>query len=175
MSVRQVLLDELVGILGDLGEAHREWARRADAHRLDLIGHRMQAVSDGAMDLDARIERMVPLDERRLELTLALGASLGLPGHERPPTIAELCAALGSAGAPLQEAARGVREAVQASSAIAERNRRLAESGSRVAEATVKALARAVTRSSSTQSAYTRAGARSTGVAVPVFQRSWKG
>ncbi len=175
MSARNPLVEELVQILSELREAHLEWGRRADAHRLHLIAHRMEAVSEGARDLDSRIELMAPLDDRRLELAFALGASLGLPRQERPPTISELAAALGSAGAPLQDAAKGVREAVQASAAIAERNRRLAESGSRVAEATVKALARAVTRSSSSQSAYDRAGARSTGVAVPVFQRAWKG
>lgn len=175
MNTRQLLVDELVGILLELAEAHLDWGRRADAHRLDLIAHRMDAVSEGARDLDGRIERMVPLDDRRLELAFALGASLGLPRQERPPSISELAAALGAAGKALEEAALRVREAVQASVGIAERNRRLAESGSRVAEATVKALARAVTRSSSSQSAYDRAGARSTGVAVPVFQRAWKG
>lgn len=173
---RERLLQELVAALVALRDAHVTWTLRADSHRLDLIGHRMDAVSEGALELDSLIEAMGPLEDRRMDLAFALGHALGLPRNERPPSVSELREALGDEVArPLVEAARQLRESVQAAMSLAERNRRIAESGRKVAEATVKALAQVVVRSSSTQSAYDRAGARSHGVAVPVFQRTWRG
>lgn len=172
----QALLVDLVAALDGLRAAHEGWAVVADAHRLDLLGHRMDAITAGASDLDEKIEAMGPLEDRRMELTFALGRALGLPRGERPPSITELRSVLGEErAAPLVAMATRLREAVQSAVSLAERNRQLAQSGSKVAEASVKALAQVVVRSSSTQAAYDRAGARSTGVAVPVFQRSWKG
>ena len=172
----QTLLVDLVGALEALRAAHEEWAALADAHRMDLLGHRMDAISAGASRLDEKIEAMGPLEDRRMELAFALGRALGLPRAERPPSITELRSVLGEErAAPLVATAAGLREAVQNAVSLAERNRQLAQSGRKVAEASVKALAQVVVRSSSTQAAYDRAGARSSGVAVPVFQRSWKG
>lgn len=172
----QTLLVDLVAALDALRAAHEDWALAADAHRLDLLGHRMDALTAGASDLDGKIEAMGPLEDHRMESAFALGQALGLPRAERPPSITELRSVLGEErAAPLVAMATRLREAVQEAVSLAERNRRIAESGRKVAEASVKALAQVVIRSSSTQAAYDRAGARSTGVAVPVFQRSWKG
>lgn len=172
----QTLLVDLVIALDALRGAHQEWAILADQHRLDLLGHKMEAITAGASELDEKIEAMGPLEDRRMEVAFALGQALGMPRAERPPSITELRSVLGEeAAAPLVAMATRLREAVQNAVSLAERNRRLAESGRKVAEASVKALAQVVVRSSSTQAAYDRAGARSTGVAVPVFQRSWKG
>ena len=172
----QNLLAELVAVLEKLRDCHQAWAQLADRHRLDLITHRMDAVSEGARELDDLIEAMGPLEDRRMSISFALGHELGMPRAERPPMISELCANLGEvASRPLVDVAKRLRQAVGTAVTMAERNRMLAESGQRVAEATVKALAQMVVRASSTQAAYDRAGARSTGVVAPVFQHSWKG
>ncbi|MCB9496521.1 MAG: hypothetical protein H6686_06500 [Fibrobacteria bacterium] len=174
--IAALLTGKLVEVLDLLRDAHREWARLANDHRLDLLAHRMDAVSEGARRLDEKIEAMEPLEERRLEISLRLAAALGLERREAPPSLGELIKAAGSEHAEaLTRSVGELREALQTSAALAERNRLLAESGRRVAEATVQALAQVVVRSNSTQSAYDRAGVRSRGVAVPVFQRSWKG
>lgn len=170
------LVAQLVDVLEGMALQHKAWAVLANRHRLDLVARRMQAVAQGAAELDAEIEKMTLLDDRRIELCCALGESLGLQIVERPPMMAELRDALGPKNAErLVVAARDLKQAIAASSLIAERNRRLAEAGRRATESTVKALTRIVIRSRSTQAAYDRAGARSNGVAVPFFRHAWKG
>lgn len=170
------LVDELAKTLGEMALRHREWTARANRHRLDLVARRMNAVLEGAQDLDAEFERMSPCDDRRIELSRILGKLVGLNAGEEVPTIAQLRDALGPDRAkPLVLAAQDLKVALAASSQLAERNRALAEAGRRSTEASVKALTRIVIRSQSTQAAYDRAGVRSTGVAVPVVHRDWKG
>lgn len=171
------LVDALARVLSELALRHREWSARANRHRLDLVARRMGAVLEGAFELDAEFERMAPCDDLRIELSRELGTRLGLSvTGDDIPSIALLRDALGPEKAkPLVQAALELKAAVGVSSQIAERNRALAEAGRRTAEASVKALTRIVIRSRSTQAAYDRAGARSTGVAVPVMHRDWKG
>jgi len=175
MTVPELVV-QLVDVLDELALRHKEWAARANRHRMDLVSRRMLAVSEGAAELDAEIERMTPLEDRRIELSCALGTALGMRVGERPPTIAELRDTLGAERATaLVAAARGLKQALADSSALAERNRRIAEAGRRATEATVKALTRIVVRSRSTQAAYDRAGARSNSMAVPFSRHAWNG
>lgn len=170
------LVAQLVEVLEELALQHKAWASRANRHRMDLVARRMQAVAEGAAELDAEIERMTPLEDRRIELSCALGTALGMRVGERPPTIAELRDALGAERAePIVAAARVLKLALAESSALAERNRRIAEAGRRATEAAVKALTRIVVRSRSTQAAYDRAGARSNAMAVPFSRHAWNG
>lgn len=170
------LASQLTSVLREMARRHRQWASLAERHRIDLVGRRMDAVLEGAMALDAALENMGPFDDRRIELSCALGVALGIPCDDRVPSIAELRDALGAeASKILVEAAKELKAAVAAATQIAERNRGLAEAGRRSTEATVKALTKIVVRSRSTQAAYDRAGSRSTGVAVPVNRQDWKG
>jgi hypothetical protein len=171
------LVDALARVLSEMALRHREWSARANRHRLDLVARRMGAVLEGALELDAELERMAPCDDLRIELSRNLGMRLGLNATgDGIPTIALLRDALGpEKSKPLVQAALELKAAMAVSTQIAERNRALAETGRRTAEASVKALTKIVIRSRSTQAAYDRAGARSTGVAVPVMHRDWKG
>lgn len=171
------LVEALARVLSEMALRHREWVARANRHRLDLVARRMDAVLEGALELDAEFERMAPCDDLRIELSRDLGRRLGLGmTGEDVPTIAMLRDALGPEKAkPIVQAAQELKVALAASSQLAERNRALAEAGRRSTEASVKALTRIVIRSRSTQAAYDRAGVRSTGVAVPVLHRDWKG
>ena len=170
------LVARLVGVLEEMATRHREWAALANRHRLDLVARRMDAVQVGAQALDSALESMTPCDDQRIELSRELGLALGLRHGDRVPTVSELRDALGpELSAPLVAAARDLRNALALSSQLADRNRSIAEAGRRSTEASVKALTRIVVRSRSTQAAYDRAGARSSGVAIPVAHRVWKG
>lgn len=170
------LVAQLAETLKELALRHREWAARANRHRLDLVARRMNDVLQGANELDESLERMSPCDDRRNELSRELGVALQLNVQDRTPSIADIRDALGpELSKPLVEAAKELKAAIAQSTQLAERNRSLAEAGRRSTEATVKALARIVVRSRSTQAAYDRAGVRSTGVAVPISHRAWEG
>lgn len=172
--MRSETLDTLLGCLRRLSEANRRWCVAAAVHHEHLM---VSHLSDAQACLPALEEILLEIAREeclRVEKTVELADELDICS-DPPPRLEDLVAALpGESGRELSIAGAELREALVGARSLADRIRGVAEIGLRISESVLSMTRRAATASTRPPAAYIRGGRRTTGTAIPVFQKAWR-
>lgn len=166
--------DVLAACLERLLEANKDWCQAAAAHHELLIASRLEAAATTMEAMERALLRIGDEESLRVEESIVLADELGI-ASEPPPRLEVLCAALPEElGRKLSESGTKLRASLAEAQTLASRIRVIAEIGWKTTEATVSAAKTLATRSARPPAAYVRGGRRTSGTAVPVYDRSWR-
>lgn len=166
--------DVLSACLERLLQANMDWCQAAAAHHELLIASRLDAAATTMEAMEMALLRIGDEESLRVEQSIVLADDLGIPS-EPPPRLESLCAALPEElGRSLAESGDKIRASLAEAQVLANRIRVIAEIGWKTTEATVQAAKTLATRSARPPAAYVRGGRRTSGTAVPVYDRSWR-
>jgi hypothetical protein len=167
-------LDVLEACLERLVEANLDWCEAARAHYELLLVSRLEPTALTMAAMEKALLAISEEEELRVEQSVALADALGVPS-EPPPRLEALCAALPpDDGRKLSEIGGRLKPVLEEARIVAERIRAVAEIGWKTAEATATASRVLATRSARPPAAYVRGGRRTSGTAVPVYDRTWR-
>jgi len=174
MNERPHSLNVLIACLERLREKHLAWSRLARAHHDDMVAGRFSEMERGVVELENQLLSIGDEEDLRLRATLELAEELELP-DDPPPRLADIAALLPPEwSAELAEVGQKLRTAVSGAEEIGKRSAEIARIGLMVSQGAIKMAQDNAVKASRQPAAYARCGQRTTGTAVPVYQRVWK-
>jgi|GEM_PF-1624350 len=174
MNDRPHCLNVLLACMDRLREKHLVWARLARSHHDDMVSGRFSEMERGVAQLENQLLDIGDEEELRLRTTLELADTCGL-SDDPPPRLTEIAAQLPAEwSAELVSVGQKLREAVAVAEEIGRRSAEIARIGLAVSQGAIKMAQDKAVKASRQPAAYARGGQRTTGTAVPVYQRVWK-
>ena len=166
--------DVLSACLERLLEANLDWCEAARAHLELLMSSRLDMARATMEAMEKSLLAISDEEDLRASQCVELAEELGVPS-DPPPRLEAICAALPpDDGRELSIRGERLRKVLAEASDLALRIRSVAEVGMRTTEATTSAARILATRSARPPAAYVRGGKRTSGTAVPVFDRAWR-
>lgn len=166
-------LDVLEACLERLEEANRSWIGLATEHHGHLVANRLPQAEGLLEGMEEILLRIDDDEDVRIRSTMELALDLDLPPD--PPVRLEILAgALGSEGAALRQRGVRLRAVILEAAELANRVRGVAEIGWKITETSLHLVRAQATAAVRPPAAYVAGGRRTTGTAVPVFQRAWR-
>lgn len=174
MTERPHSLNVLIACLERLRDKHKIWAELARTHHDDMVAGRFSAIERGVAALENQLLDIGDEEDLRLRTTLELAEVCGLD-DDPPPRLADIAARLPEAwSAEIVRVGQELRESVAIAEEIGRRSAEVARIGLAVSQGAIRMAQDSAVKSSRQPAAYARFGQRTTGTAVPVYQRVWK-
>ena len=173
-SRRPHSLDVLLACLVRLRDRNIAWTRLAEAHYRDLLSGRFEAMEKSVALMEQELLAIGEEEDLRIRSTLELADDLGMP-DDPPPRLADIAAQLPPDwAADLASRGRELRDTLAVAEEAGKRSSGMAKIGLQVSQGAIRLAQEAAVRSVRKPAAYQRGGQKTTGTAVPVFQRAWK-
>ncbi|MBK8804245.1 MAG: hypothetical protein IPN71_19730 [Fibrobacteres bacterium] len=165
-------LNVLEACLERLEVANRAWIGLATEHHAHLVANRLPLAEALLAPMEEALLRLDEDEDVRIRTTMDLACDLELES-DPPPRLEILVERLGTEGAGLRERGLRLRATIVEAAQLAGRVRAVAEIGWKITETSLKLVRAQATAASRPPAAYVAGGRRTTGTAVPVFQRAW--
>ncbi|MBK9578832.1 MAG: hypothetical protein IPK50_13200 [Fibrobacterota bacterium] len=165
-------LNVLEACLERLELANRDWIRLATEHHGHLVANRLSKAEALLEPMEGVLLRIDEDEDVRLRTTMDLASDLALEA-DPPPRLEILVGCLGPEGEGLRERGLRLRATIVEAAQLASRVRGVAEIGWKITETSLQLVRAQATAASRPPAAYVAGGRRTTGTAVPVFQRAW--
>lgn len=167
-------LDVLLACLVRLRERNQAWTELAEAHYHDLISGRFGSMEKSVTLMEGELLAIGEEEDLRIRCTLELADELGLP-DDPPPRLADIACLLPPEWAEeLVARGRDLRSTLALAEDAGRRSSGMAKIGLQVSQGAIRLAQEAAVRSVRKPAAYLRGGQKTTGTAVPVFQRAWR-
>lgn len=166
-------LNVLEACLERLEESNRSWILLATEHHGHLVANRLAKAESLLEGMEGILLRIDDDEDVRMRTTVDLALDLGLV-PDPPPRLEVLANALGSEGDGLRQRGARLRAVILDAAELANRVRGVAEIGWKITETSLHLVRAQATAAVRPPAAYVAGGRRTTGTAVPVFQRAWR-
>ncbi|HNY30863.1 MAG TPA: hypothetical protein PKO15_08245 [Fibrobacteria bacterium] len=170
--IRPHALDVLEACLERLESANRDWIRIASEHHAHLLANRLDRAEALLPPMEEILIRIDEDEDVRLRTTMDLACDLDMES-DPPPRLDLLAHRLGSQGDALLDRGRKLRATIVEAAQLASRVRGVAEVGWKITETSLQLVRAQATAAARPPAAYVAGGRRTTGTAVPVYQRAW--
>lgn len=170
--IRPHALDVLEACLERLERSNRDWIQLATEHHGHLLANRLDKAEALLPPMEEILLRIDEDEDVRLRSTVDLAIDLDLE-PEPPPRLEILVQALGEEGDLLRERGMKLRSTIVEAAQLAGRVRGVAEVGWKITETSLQLVRAQATAVARPPAAYMAGGRRTSGTAVPVYQRAW--